>query len=386
MTTASGDSVLGPISRPLPDVERIVVLRGGGLGDVLLALPAIEALAATYPSARITLFGSALHAALLRARPGPVHDVRVLPPQGSPAEGALLYETARERVDLGVQLHGGGAWSNRFLRRTGARWTVGSRADGAIELTRTTPFRYYQHEMIRALEVVGLAGAAPVTLEPRITVTPDDEAAAERLVGQATGPVVTVHPSATDPRRRWPVRKFAEVIEHCVRGGATVHVIGTNDDRPLLREILDRVGGCDTRHVHCLVDADMTELCGLLTRTTVFVGNDSGPRHLAKALGTPTVGIFWIGNLVNAGPLNRANDRVLTAWTTRCRLCGATLTDEGAPRCEHDNSIVASVTVEEVCREIDEFLGPAGVVTALRPQPRWHDTVGLDATVGDRRR
>ncbi|KAF0846869.1 glycosyltransferase family 9 protein [Nocardia caishijiensis] len=386
MTTVSGESVFGPIAPPFPEVERIVVLRGGGLGDLLLALPAIQALGAAYPSARITLFGSALHAALLRSRPGPVHDVRVLPPPNSPAEDALLDETARERVDLGVQLHGGGAWSNRFLRRTGARWTVGSRADGAIGLTRTTPFRYYQHEMIRALEVVGLAGAAPVTLEPRITVTADDEAAGERLVGSASGPVVTVHPSATDPRRRWPASKFAEVIEHCVRAGADVEVIGANDDRPLLREILDRVGGCDTRRVHCLVDADMTELCGLLTRTTVFVGNDSGPRHLAKALCIPTVGIFWIGNLVNAGPLNRANDRVLTAWTTRCQLCGATLTDEGAPRCEHDNSIVASVTVEDVCREVDELLTAATVVTSLRPERRWRAAISLDATVGDRRR
>ncbi|WP_280306258.1 glycosyltransferase family 9 protein [Nocardia neocaledoniensis] len=379
-TTERAEGILGSLARPFPEVERIVVLRGGGLGDLLLALPAIQALAAAYPGARITLLGSALHAALLRTRGGPVSEVRVLPPPDSPAETALLDELARERVDLGVQLHGGGAWSNRFLRRTGARWTVGSRADGATALTRTTAFRYYQHEMIRALEVVGLAGAAPVTLEPRIAVTGADAEAAERIVGSVPGPVVTVHPSATDPRRRWPARKFAEVIEHCAHAGATVFVIGATADRALLREVLDRVAGHEVDRVHCLVDAEMPELVGLLSRTTVFVGNDSGPRHLAKALGVPTVGIFWIGNLVNAGPLNRSDDRVLTAWTTRCQVCGATLTDEGAPRCAHDNSIVAGVTVPEVCREVDEFLA---VRTPRPPERQWHNGAPADLAVGD---
>ena len=60
-------------------VDRIAVLRGGGLGDLLFALPAIDALAAAYPGARITLLGAPLAASLLNGRPGAVSDVRVLP-------------------------------------------------------------------------------------------------------------------------------------------------------------------------------------------------------------------------------------------------------------------------------------------------------------------
>lgn len=377
-----GTGLFGPIARPFPGVGRIVVLRGGGVGDLVLALPAVQALAAAYPAARITLLGSALHAALLRDRPSPIDDVAVLPPRDSRAENDLLDRIATQAVDLGVQLHGGGAWSNGFLRRTGARWTVGSRAEGATGLTRTVAFRYYQHEMLRALEVVGLAGATPVTLEPSLTVTARDEAAAERIVGASPGPIVVVHPSATDPRRRWPAGKFAEVIEHCLRADASVFVIGALEDRALLRDILRRVHPREAGRVRCLVGAEMSELCGLLTRATVFVGNDSGPRHLAKALGVPTVGIFWIGNLVNAGPLNRTRDRVLTAWTTCCQVCGSTLTDEGAHRCAHDNSIVASVATSEVCREIDEFLTAAGVVTPLR----FESGLPAEAATGEGRR
>ncbi|MBF6243378.1 hypothetical protein IU471_07250 [Nocardia elegans] len=63
----------------MPDVRRIVVLRGGTLGDLLYAMPALYALAAACPGAVITPLGSAPHAELLRDRPGPVDEVAVLP-------------------------------------------------------------------------------------------------------------------------------------------------------------------------------------------------------------------------------------------------------------------------------------------------------------------
>ena len=73
-----------------------------------------------------------------------------------------------EEFDLAVQLHGGGRFSNPFLLRLGARHTVGSRTEDAAPLERTIPYTYYQHEPLRGLEVVGLAGAPPVWLEARL--------------------------------------------------------------------------------------------------------------------------------------------------------------------------------------------------------------------------
>ena len=70
---------VGPVLEPFAGVKRIAVLRGGGLGDLMFALPALDALAAAYPEAEITLLGTALHAALLDGRPGPVQRVEVLP-------------------------------------------------------------------------------------------------------------------------------------------------------------------------------------------------------------------------------------------------------------------------------------------------------------------
>jgi ADP-heptose:LPS heptosyltransferase len=84
------------------------------------------------------------------------------------------------------------------------------------------------------------------------------------------------------------------------------------------------------------------------------VGNDSGPRHLAQAGGAPTVSIFWVGNLINGGPLSRAEHRVQLSWTTHCPVCGRDATQVGwtAERCEHDESFVRDVSVDAVYDDV----------------------------------
>ncbi|WP_162149028.1 glycosyltransferase family 9 protein, partial [Arthrobacter sp. H41] len=203
--------LVGPVLERFRNVHRIAVLRGGGLGDLMFALPAVEALKAAYPEAVITLLGTGLHAALLKDRPGPISRVAILPPAegvrpGIPDAAAVekfFTRMVREEFDLAVQLHGGGRNSNPFLLRLKARHTVGTRTADAAALERTIPYVYYQHEVFRALEVVGLAGAEPQSLEPRIQVTPEESAAATDRLGDAA-PLVSIHPGATDARRRWP--------------------------------------------------------------------------------------------------------------------------------------------------------------------------------------
>src|SRR5699024_2821456 len=154
---------------PFAQVRSIAVLRGGGLGDVLFAAPALEALRATYPQARITLLGTTLHRDLLPGRFPAIDEVEVLagiPGEGgsasadSPREAAAeeLVARRREDFDVGVQLHGGGRNSNPLLLRFDARHTVGTCTLDAEPLERNLAYVYYQHEVLRALEVAGLAG------------------------------------------------------------------------------------------------------------------------------------------------------------------------------------------------------------------------------------
>ncbi|BDU06911.1 glycosyltransferase family 9 protein [Nocardia cyriacigeorgica] len=376
---AANRLAVGPVHPRLPDVHRIAVLRGGGLGDLLFAVPAIHALAAAYPGADIVLLGSALHAQLLRDRPTPVGEVVVIPEStmgsADPDDEDLrvcLDRALLEPVDLGVQLHGGGAWSNTVIQQLHPRWSVGSRAADAAPLGRNVAFRYYHNETLRALEVAGAAGARPVLLEAELPLTAADIAAAERVLTGRTGFLVAIHPGARDPRRRWPASRFAEIAARCLSRGWDVVVVGTGAERALLADIAAtaHAEACrvrDSATIQVLAGADMSTLCGVLARSRVLVGNDSGPRHLARALGTPTVGVFWIGNVVNAGPLSRSEDRVLISWRDDCPVCGRDITDEFGARCPHDESLVTSVTTEDVDAELRELAAAPPAARAAHP-------------------
>ena len=152
LTEESGGSMavgmgVGPVLAKFEEVSRIAVLRGGGLGDLMFALPAMAALKAAYPSAHLTLLGTPIHQEIHLATRSPVDEVCILPyaegvrpgdEDGNELERFFADMRAR-RFDLAVQLHGGGRYSNPFLLKLGARHTVGTRTADAAGLERSVP-------------------------------------------------------------------------------------------------------------------------------------------------------------------------------------------------------------------------------------------------------
>ena len=135
---------VGPVLEKFDGISRIAVLRGGGLGDLIFALPAMAALRAAYPEAALTLLGTPVQQAPVAAVESPVDEFCLLPfaegvrPGGedhSELDGFFDRQRARP-LDLAVQLHGGGRYSNPFLLRLGARHTVGTRTADAAGLER----------------------------------------------------------------------------------------------------------------------------------------------------------------------------------------------------------------------------------------------------------
>ncbi|MBF4606971.1 glycosyltransferase family 9 protein [Curtobacterium sp. VKM Ac-1393] len=346
-------------------VREIAVLRGGGIGDLMFALPALDALAAAYPAARITLLGTPAAAALLEGRSDAVHAVEELPVVPGVRDAGDDAPTAEDfaarlhgRYDLAVQLHGGGRNSNPFLLRLGARHTVGTATADAEVLERWVRYVYYQHEVLRALEVVSLAGAAPVTLDPRVRVTDGERLAVRARLGVG-GRLVAIHPGATDPRRRWDPERFAAVARARLDLGDDVVLVGDASDAPAADAIVGVLPAGLVGRVHDLTGMlSLRELPAVLAAADVVVGDDSGPRHLAVAVGTPTVGVFWFGNVVNAGPFDRGRHRVHLSFVTRCPVCGVDVTQVGwtAERCAHDPSYVDEVDPQAVLADVADLL------------------------------
>jgi ADP-heptose:LPS heptosyltransferase len=339
------------------DVERIAVLRAGVLADLLIALPAFEALKGAYPAAAITLLGREWHGRFLRNRPGPVDDVVPLPPisgvssaaGGADVPGEVYDDLRSRRFDVVVQIHGDGRACNPFARRLGARLTAGLCAPGAERLDRWIPYIDHQHETLRSLEVAGLVGAGTADVEPRLSVIREDWAELNRHLGRLPKGLVAIHPGAPDSRRRWPPECFAEVAD---RLGRPVVVTGTESER----DVVERVAAAMKRPGHIVIDElSVGGLAALYAACDLVVSNDSGPRHLAAATGTPTVGVYWCGDLISRGPLSRGMHRPLISWTIQCPACDGG--SAGSLGCEHGSaSWVAEVTVDDVLEQAQDLL------------------------------
>jgi ADP-heptose:LPS heptosyltransferase len=345
--------VSGPYRR-LEDTRRIAVLRANAIGDLIFALPALDSLRAAYRQAEIVLLGLPWHAEFLSGRPGPIDRVEVVPvyrgirEEGGGAEDVAGQERffaamAREHFDLAIQIHGGGRNSNPFVLRLDARVTAGLRTPDAAPLDRWVPYIYYQPEVHRYLEVMALVGARPVGFEPRLRLLPGDLEEAYTAVPEAGPPMVVLHPGAGDPRRHWPTEGFAAVGDALAQAGARVVVIGGRpEERPLVDAV---VGGMKSPALNLAGRISLRGLAGLLSRCAVVVGNDSGPLHLAHAVGARTVGVYWCGNVITAGPLTRSRHRLAISWRLNCPVCGA---DTTRTPCSHHVSFVADVLVDEV--------------------------------------
>ncbi|GLV53902.1 glycosyl transferase [Dictyobacter sp. S3.2.2.5] len=337
----------------IADVRKIAVLRTNRLGDFIFILPALEALRAAYPQAELVLLTLPWTAAFLSQRPSPVDRAIVVPlcdgVSVEPGEktdqeqiNSFLQTMQQEGFDLACQFRGGGRFSNPFVKKLGARVTIGSKAEDAIPLDRWIPYHVLQSEYIRYLEVVALAGTQTCNIEPHVVVTEQDRVEARSVLPEDSRPLAILHPGAIDPGRRWPSENFARVGDVLAKQNVHIVLTGTHDEQ----ETVDRVQ--EAMHV------ESSNLCGrlslgglaaLLARSRVVVSNDTGPLHLAHAVGARTVGIYWCLNAITAPPLSRLRHVPLVSWQANCPVCGC---DRSREQCDHSVSLVSSVSTDEV--------------------------------------
>ena len=132
--------------------------------------------------------------------------------------------------------------------------------------------------------------------------------------------------------------------------GAEVVVTGTPDEADVVADV---VAAMRARATNLCGRLSLCGLAGLLARSAVLVANDSGPRHLAQAVGTPTAAVYWCFNLVNASPLTRTRHRLFVSWRLDCPVCGA---DRSRDSCRHQESFVSGISIEDVAAAALELL------------------------------
>ncbi len=162
-----------------------------------------------------------------------------------------------------------------------------------------------------------------------------------------------MHPGASDPGRRWPEKKFAAVGDALAAAGTQIVVTGTQAENHLVEAV---IGSMKVEAQNLCGRLSLGGLAGLFSRCKVLISNDSGPLHLAAAVNTPTVGIYWCVNLITAGLLTRTRHRPLISWLLECPVCRSNQIFEP---CRHLASFVADIPIEEVVGAALDLLSAA---------------------------
>ncbi len=330
-----------PVLARLGPEPSIVLLRLRSLGDTVLATPAFSLLRRAIPRARVQVAMEARFADVLADQPDIDGVLRL--GAGFGAKVALLRAVRAARPDLCVDMHGGStaAWLTAL---SGAPWRSGF-----------AHFRHrwaYNERIPRAQEVLGRAPDAAVhTAEHHAAAimhlgAPAAEIPAARLrniAAQRGRPYAVLHPGAAYCTKRWPIQGFRKVAARLRdrHGLKPVFVVGPADG-----EVAHHLAGFEIRR-----GLPVAALMALLAGARLFVGNDSGPAHIAAAFGVPCVAIFGSSDSAAWRPWRTAHRIAETQWD--CKPCpGDRCYAFEEPRC------ILSVTPEAVTHAAEELLSP----------------------------
>jgi len=278
--------------------RRVLVARLDSMGDVLLAGPAVRAVAA---SAEVVMLCGPRGADAGRLLPGVAEVIEwdapwiadPAPPATAATASTLIRRVERANIAEAVILtsfHQSPLPLALCLRFAGVARIGGASVDyaGSLLDVRLRPGEDLPEDIPEPERALRIANAAGFTLpdgdDGRLAVRETRDMTA--VTG--TGAYVVLHPGAAVGARRWPVERFAETARLLAERGVRVVVTGTPGESALTAAVVDGVPGA----IDLAIDLDLASLAGLLARAAVVVVGNTGPGHLAAAVGTPVVSLF----------------------------------------------------------------------------------------------
>ena len=293
----TGGKGLRPDLKVMANPARILVIRLDHIGDILFARPCFQALRALYPQARITALVSRAGASLLNQDTSIDETIIWEAPwfkRSDSSSGQLsFWGLARElrscNFDLSLDLRGD-LRHHILLMLAKITVRVGyGITGGAFLLHVPLKLRIGVHEVERNLDAVRALGAGetPQTFSP-LALNADELQRGQKLWHSA-GYKVVMHPGSGDPAKCWPSAAFAEVCDALTEHGCEIVLVGTAAEKSLA----ENVAGLCHRPVRVLAGETSLRGLGALTAAAdLFIGNDSGPAHLAVTQGIPVI-IIW---------------------------------------------------------------------------------------------
>lgn len=333
-----------------PNPQRILGVRIDSLGDAVLTLPAIQALAKRFPKAQIDFLVSPAvdefynllfpHSKIIRFEKNWFNG------KGSFGETiresiSLVKKLRASHYDLGIDFRGDlRSLVLLSLAKIPHRWGRDG-AGGGFLLTRRLRDPYRRHEIFENLELVQGDEESPQEVEfPSLGFLPPPRE-------KGAGKKIVIHIGAGYPSKRWPTANYIQVAKGIQEKGLGVPVfIGTEEEKKLLDPFREALG---RGFINLTGKTNLSELLGVFHEADLYLGNDSGPAHLAALLNRKIVLIF-----------SGTNDfRRWSPWSPKLRLITHPVP---CSPCEEKicplkrQFCLEEISVEEVFRALEEML------------------------------
>ena len=320
-------------------VKRVSFLLAGGIGDHIMAYPAIQFLKQKLPETEIDIFVPPEKCSIISAL---FEDLHVKPFKFS-LPFILKHARPRHRFDLSftntiavfkVTIEIAAFLSSRMSY--GFRYQEEMREDRLYRNSKI--FSGVTHAIEQNVQLVSETLKAPYAKDNLLLPT------APQQKKDQTKKDVIIHPGseAGYENKRWPLENFIEIVSKLTEKGYTISELLGPSEKNLQKAF------ASVNNVQLLIEPDIHELIDTYKNAALFIGNDSGPAHLAAFYGVPAITLFGPINPERSGPVAITNTSIYN--NIKCSPCHFTLT--GCP----DNQCMKSITVEQVWKEVEKKL------------------------------
>lgn len=292
--------------------RKVLILELGGIGDVVMSLPAIEAVLNSHGNGNVDILTVPRTKAIIESlKTKGFENFSVISTdaldKGNITNWLQLIKKLRsERYDTVIDLSAVETFKAAlkrwlFLKSTGAEKTFGRNTDGrGWGFTKKTEesLTSNEHEVERKIKVVELLGLKADRTAFDLVINNNERKEVDNMLSEWLNDkrlIAGINPGAYRPSRMWPAERFKDIMGWLIENlSASIVVIGGDREGSIVEDI---VRSLPEDRIKTVIGIPIMKLAAVIEKTNIFITNDTGPMHIAAALNIPTIALFGQTNL-----------------------------------------------------------------------------------------